>query len=119
MDEIFEEGNALYEKRDYKNAIKKYREISIDSEFYRAAVYNIGTCYVKLKQYDKALESLKSAYILKQDNKAAFNLGYAYLKTGDKKKALMYFNTAWALDNDDEDAEKAVKAMLREVKKIN
>ena len=82
-----------------------------------ASLYNAAVCFIKLKEYERAVSLLKNAINLKLESKYFFNLGYCYSILKDNKKALVYFNTAWALDNNDNDCEKAINLIIEAYKK--
>lgn len=110
---FFQEANELYNTKDYRKAIQMYQKAIEYKENEAASLYNSAVCFIKLKEYDKAIALLKRAIILKQDSKYFFNLGYCYSILKDNKKALIYFNTAWALDNNDNDCEKAINLIMK------
>ncbi|AYD39739.1 hypothetical protein D4Z93_04070 [Clostridium fermenticellae] len=109
----FQMGNDYYNSKDYKNAIYMYEKAIIKKDNVSSALYNSAVCFIKLKNYKKAIELLKSAISLKKDNKYFFNLGYCYTMIKDNKKALLYFNTAWCLNNNDLDCEKAINKIMK------
>ncbi|MCM0647546.1 tetratricopeptide repeat protein [Clostridium swellfunianum] len=109
----FEKANESYNTQDYKRAISLYQKAVENKDNEAASMYNAAVCFIKLKQYEKALPLLKSALLQKRDSKYFFNLGYCYAMLKDNKKALIYFNTAWALDNNDKDCEKAIDLIIK------
>lgn len=50
-----------------------------------AALYNSSVCFIKLKEYKKAISLLKSAIMLKRESKYFFNLAYCYVILNDNK----------------------------------
>jgi tetratricopeptide (TPR) repeat protein len=69
-----------------------------DAEFY----FMLGTAYVLLEQYDKAISNLAEAIKLEPDVAVTHNnLGYAYAKKGEYDKAIVAFNQAIKLKPDD------------------
>jgi tetratricopeptide (TPR) repeat protein len=113
---FFEKGNEFYNNKNYKDAITTYLKSAEIKENEAASLYNAAVCYIKLKEYEKAIPLLKKSLILKSDNKYFFNLAYCYSMLKDTKKALIYFNTAWALDNADNECEKAIKLIIKQYK---
>ncbi len=72
----------------------------------------MGTCYIKIKEYNKAIKAFKSVLrISDQYSNAYYNLGFAYSMIDDYKKAYRYFNIAWSLNNEDQECEKAIKLL--------
>lgn len=113
----FEKANDLYNTRDYEKAISLYQKAIQTKENEAPALYNSAVCFIKLKQYEKAIPLLKSAISKRKDSKYFFNLGYCFAMLKNNKKALVYFNTAWALDNNDKDCEKAINLIIKNYKR--
>lgn len=109
----FQKANELYNTKDYKKAIEMYQQAVIYKDNEAASLYNAAVCFIKLKEYEKAIPLLKSAIIKKREGKYLFNLGYCYAMLNNNKKALVYFNTAWSLDNNDTDCEKAINLIMK------
>ncbi len=109
----FQKANDLYNTQDYKRAIVLYQKAVESKDNEAASLYNAAVCFIKLKQYQKAIPLLKSALLEKRDSKYFFNLGYCHAMLKDNKKALIYFNTAWSLDNSDKDCEKAINLIMK------
>lgn len=104
----FNEGNELYNKKDYTRAIDCYKKAVNTNEHEACSYYNAGVCFIKLKDYNNAIYMLKKAIILQRESKYHFNLGYCYAMQDIHNQALINFNLAWALNNDDNDCEKAI-----------
>ncbi len=113
----FEKANDLYNTQEYKKAISLYQKAAKIKENEAASLYNAAVCFIKLKEYEKAVPLLKSAINQKRESKYFFNLGYCYAMLKDNRKALIYFNTAWSLDNNDIDCEKAINLIIKNYKK--
>jgi len=113
----FEKANDLYNTQEYKKAISLYQKAAKTKENEAASLYNAAVCFIKLKEYEKAVPLLKSAINQKRESKYFFNLGYCYAMLKDNRKALVYFNTAWSLDNNDIDCEKAINLIIKIYKK--
>lgn len=105
----FLKGNELYNTKNYDEALDYYEKAIENNECEYHSYYNSGVCYIKLKEYNKAIDMIKKALSLHQDPKYFFNLAYCYSMIDDEVKALRYFNLSWALDNSDTDCEKAIK----------
>ena len=73
-------GNELFEKGEYSAALEKYQE-ALNFDPLNVALYtNSAGCYVKLKDFQKALEaSQKAKKIDPKWLKAYFHEGEAYL----------------------------------------
>ena len=113
----FEKANDLYNTKDYIKAISMYKRAIKLKENEAASLYNTAVCFIKLKQYEKAIPLLKTALLRRRDSKYFFNLGYCFAMLNDNKKALIYFNSAWAIDNEDSDCEKAINLIIKNYKR--
>ena len=122
MRNSYEYATELYINKQYKQAIIFYKRTVksiLDEEsniVYKnnntnlnASYYNIVFCYLKLKDYDKALENFKLALNYYRDSKYYFNIGYVYVMKQNMKKAYIYFNLAWSLNHNDNDCKDALK----------
>ena len=113
----FNEGNKFYTEKQFQKAINSYR-LSIDSNVnVPCSYYNIGVCYIKLRDFDSAIKMIKKSLEFQKESKYYFNLAYCYAMKQEINKALIYFNLAWALDSSDLDCEKAIKLILSKNKK--
>ena len=113
----FNEGNKFYTEKQFQKAINSYR-LSIDSNVnVPCSYYNIGVCYIKLRDFDSAIKMIKKSLEFQKESKYYFNLAYCYAMKQESNKALIYFNLAWALDSSDLDCEKAIKLILSKNKK--
>lgn len=114
----FNEANNLYNSKEYMKAIELYRK-SIDTDENKAcSYYNAGVCFIKLKDFNAAIDMIKSALSLQKESKYFFNLAYCYAMKEDTNKALIYFNRAWALDSSDKDCEKAINLIIANKKAL-
>lgn len=109
----FHKANEYYNAKDYQRAISMYQKAIEFKDNEAAALYNSSVCFIKLKEYKKAILLLKSAIKIKRESKYFFNLAYCYTMLSDNKKALIYFNMAWCLNNDDSDCEKAINIIIK------
>lgn len=109
----FHKANEYYNAKDYQNAITMYEKAVEFKDNESSSLYNSSVCFIKLKEYTKAIPLLKSAIKLKRESKYFFNLAYCYTMLNDNKKALIYFNMAWCLNNDDSDCEKAINVIIK------
>ena len=122
MNNSNEYTNKLYDNKKYKEAIIFYKRnieyllneniknyYKNNSTNLKKDYYNIGVFYIKLKDYDKALENFKLALNYYRDSKYYFNIGYVYVMKQNMKKAYIYFNLAWSLNHNDNDCKDALK----------
>lgn len=128
MNNSNEYANKLYKNKKYKEAIIFYKRnikylLNKNIDYYyknnntnlNQDYYNIGVCYIKLEDYDKALENFKLALNYYRDSKYYFNIGYVYAMKENMKKAYIYFNLAWSLNHNDNDCEKALKMLKNKI----
>ncbi|MGN0145222.1 MAG: tetratricopeptide repeat protein [Clostridium sp.] len=114
----FNEGNRLYNNKEYEKAINCYTKAIIQNINIPCSYYNIGVCFIKLKKFDDAIDMLKKAISLQKESKYYFNLGYCYSMKNRLDKALCLFNLAWSIDPDDDECEKAVNLLISKLQKI-
>lgn len=114
----FNEGNRLYNNKEYEKAIDYYTKSIIQNINTPCSYYNIGVCFIKLKKFDDAIDMLKKAISLQSESKYYFNLGYCYSMKNRLDKALRFFNLAWSIDPDDDECEKAVNLIISKLQKI-
>lgn len=115
----FSKGNEFYNCQNYEEALTYYEKAIESRDCESHSYYNSGVCYIKLKNYSKAIDMISNALEYNKDSKYFFNLAYCYSMLKDDKKALRYFNLSWALDNEDKDCEKAIKIIVNKLKKSN
>lgn len=115
--ENFKKANDFYTQQDYLKAISYYNKAIKEKDNESVSLYNLAVCYIKLKNYEKAIALLLKVIKIKIDSRYFFNLAYCYAHIRNYKKALLYFNTSWALNPDDNDCEKAINLILLKLKK--
>ena len=108
----FNEGNKLYTEKQFQKAIDSYKLSIASNSNVPCSYYNIGVCYIKLRDFDSAIKMIKKSLEFQKESKYYFNLAYCYAMKQESNKALIYFNLAWALDSSDLDCEKAIKLIL-------
>lgn len=114
----FSEGNKFYNDSDYKSAIFAYKKSIEMKDNIPCSYYNIGVCYIKLKEYSLGIDFLKKAIAIQEESKYFFNLAYCYTMKNEVKKALINFNIAWSLDNSDYECERAIDLITSKNKKV-
>lgn len=78
MDTHFEKANAFRVFGRWKEAITEYEEVLKYNVQEDKALHDMGAVYMKLKDYDKAIQVLQKASRIKPKNTLyLFNLGYA------------------------------------------
>ncbi|SHI32631.1 Tetratricopeptide repeat-containing protein [Clostridium cavendishii DSM 21758] len=111
----FLKANEFYNSKNYCEALSYYEKAIENKENEAYSYYNAGVCYIKLKDYSKAINMINNAIALNKDAKYFFNLAYCYSMLQDNKKALRYFNLSWAIDNEDSDCEKAINLITSKI----
>lgn len=112
----FNEGNKLYNIQNYNRAIDYYKKSAEKNQNKACSYYNAGVCFIKLKDFDNAIDMLKKAISIQNESKYFFNLGYCYAMKECSSKALRLFNLAWSLNHDDNDCEKAINLIISRIK---
>jgi tetratricopeptide (TPR) repeat protein len=107
--ELYLKGEKLYNQEEYEKALAVFEEfVEKQPNLFQARV-NIGNCYMKLKQYDKAaqefnfvLEKMKEEKSDLKGNKTASSiyasLGELYMDQNDLEKAKDYFKKSIDID---------------------
>jgi len=109
---LYLKGEKLYNQSEYEKAFAVFKEfIKKQPDLYEARI-NIGNCYIKLKQYDKAIEEFKFVLEklkeekddLKGDKTVSSiyaSLGELYMDKNDSEKAKEYFEKSIDIDPSD------------------
>lgn len=121
---LFDEGNKLIEAGQYDEALKVFEEFMTKYPQIYQVRLNIGTCYLKKEEFDKAEAEFKTVLEktievygdYKKDPAAtlrAFSgLGEIYLKRNDLDTARKYFTQALEISPEDEVAAYNVAEIL-------
>lgn len=83
----YNEANALYKQKKYKEALKKYETIEDfngDEEYKR--LHNMGNSYANLNKIDEAIKSYEKALKLKDDEDTKANLEYMKKKKKEQQQ---------------------------------
>lgn len=115
----FNEGNKFYNIKEYSKALIYYKKAIATGENLACSYYNCGVCFIKLKDFDNAIDMIKNALSIQKESKYFFNLAYCHAMKEDTNKALIYFNMAWSLDSNDIDCEKAINLIMSKNKKTS
>lgn len=71
----YNRGNALYKAGKVEAALGAYRAIKSDDPLFKSRLYyNMGNCYIRLREFEKARESLLKSLTLRYDKAADANL---------------------------------------------
>lgn len=97
-----DEANALFDQKQYKEAIAKYEELLAAEPTLYQVNYNIGAAYREMKDFDKAMTYFQK--VLEQDptNSASLvGMGDALVGEGKLDEAVGYFEKAIAQTQDE------------------
>ena len=106
---LFLKGEKLYNQGEYEKALAVFKEfVEEQPELYEARI-NIGNCYIKLKQHDKAIEEFEFVLEKLKEEKNDLNgneiassiyasLGELYMDKNDFEKAKEYFEKSITID---------------------
>jgi len=95
------EGNKLFDKKNYQDAILKYTEALKLNPNSSAAYYNRGITYQNLKNYSKAIEDYNEAIKFSGSNLDAYNnLGTIYTNLKKYDEAVATFSKIISLKSD-------------------
>ena len=74
----FNEGNKFYTEKQFQKAINSYR-LSIDSNVnVPCSYYNIGVCYIKLRDFDSAIKMIKKSLEFQKESEKIIKELYMY-----------------------------------------
>ncbi len=123
-------GRARMALNDYEGAEKSFAKALDASRSAKyasgaaAALANIGTLHLKMKEYQKAVQYLKESLAIERESGSAFSIGdtlhligNAYEAAGDAKNALYHYNRALNV-NIHLDAPKRVEADRRAIERV-
>ncbi len=71
-------ANTLYKLGRYKEALSYYKKALGDGVDEANRIYNIGNCYFKLKEWDKAIFAYEISLKIKDNQDTKYNLDLAY-----------------------------------------
>ena len=81
----FNEADALYRQKKYKEAIEKYQSIT-DPKLKAKSLHNIGNSYANMKKIDEAISSYEEALKIEDDADTKYNLELLKKKKEEQKK---------------------------------
>jgi tetratricopeptide (TPR) repeat protein len=93
VSELLASGNALYNQKNYQEAIQEYQCILEQNPALYMIHKNIGNAYYELGDYESAIEHYELVLDKEPDStEVLISLGNMYLEKGDIEKGLSYFN---------------------------
>lgn len=85
----FDQGNAYYQKGNYKEAAAAYEGVLKDNKQSSELYFNLGNAYYKLNKVAPAIYNYEKALVLNPNNKDAINnLKFAQKRTIDEIKVI-------------------------------
>ncbi len=94
---LLKQALETYQKGDFAEAAKHYEALATLETPKQLDILNmLGACYIKLKQYPKALAEFQKIIALKPNHpEALFNLGQLYMKQKRFADSIQYFKKLW------------------------
>lgn len=110
---LFEEGNQLFDKEKYAEALAKYQEFLVQNPTVYQVTLNVGNCHRELREYEKAVEAFNIVLEKMKEEKGALEghedaaralsgIGETYIKSGELDKAVGYLQQALSIFPEDE-----------------
>ena len=98
--QLLDEAVEASDKKLYDDAISKYKDaLKLDETDYET-LHNIGYCYAKQKQFDKALEYFNKALAIKKNILTLHSIALVYVHEKKYEEALEYCDKALELSPD-------------------
>lgn len=117
----YREGEALYQEKDYDQALTNFIDAQIESPEDARLKYNIANAHYKTKNYDEAIKSYLDVAATAQDisleEKSYYNLGNCFYRQGKLSEAVEYYKKALDLDPEDQDAKFNLEFVREEIKR--
>ena len=82
---IFNEADALYRQKKYKEAIEKYESVK-EPSLEAKKLHNIGNSYAQMNKLDEAIKSYEEALKIADDEDTKYNLELLKKKKEEQKK---------------------------------
>lgn len=106
--DLNEQGNKLYRKEKYTEALEKYKQAQVRAPEIMLIDYNIGCGQYKAEAYKEAgqafIKIISSLEDKKLKQKAFYNLGNVLVKGGELEGAIEMYKEALKLNSNDMDA---------------
>lgn len=120
----FEMGYNFYSKKNYEDALVYFKKHFEEDKKNSVVLYNIGVCYVKTKEYEKAIDIFNQVLEMKSISSkttanSLFNIGYSYSALKEIGKAYQYIARSWCINPLDEDCVKALTLIEHKLLKEN
>lgn len=105
---LTKKGNKLFSEKKYQSALEQYQKAKVQNPDSPEILYNLGTTYYQLQQYQEAAKELEKA--AKNSKEPAlkaqsyYNLGNAQYRLGNFEGAIKSYEKALEYNPDDKDA---------------
>lgn len=127
-------GNLLYNKGEFEEALKQYRDALLDKPDSDVVNFNMGAALYKIEDYRGAIGHFERSLVSEDqslEQMASYNIGNAEYKYGIGKEesdlqgavnllrqSLHHYELALGLDSDDEDARYNYEFVKEELKRL-
>jgi len=119
----FKNGKELYDKRNYKEALKVFLEAQVENPEDIKLKYNISNTQYKLKNYNEAIEGYLDVANRSKDpsfkalkERSYYNLGNCFYREGKLYEAAEYYKKALEIDPNDKDAKHNLELVMEKLK---
>lgn len=115
------QGNALYEKENYDEALKKYTDAQIDKPESPELFFNIADVLYKQRKYNEAEQMFEKAIPQSEpalESKIYYNIGNCKYKQGNLRESIDYYKKALELNPQDEDAKYNIEFVEKKIKEM-
>jgi len=114
-------GNALYEKGQYDEALKVYKDAQLESPESSHLHYNMGNALYQKKKFKEATEEYQKALRSDQpliQEQTFYNLGNSAYRQGNFLEAIEFYKKALQLKPDDIDAKYNLEFVRKKLKEM-
>lgn len=115
------QGNKLYNKKNYDEALAKYRDAQIDSPEMPELHFNSGDALYKKDSYEESVKEFEKSTYSKDINlqaKAYYNIGNSLYKSGKLEDSILYYKKALEINPGDEDAKYNIEFVQKKIKEM-
>lgn len=115
------EGNKLFHKQKFEEALEKYRDALIDDPESKETHFNLGAGLYKIENYEEAIREFEKATYSKDISlqaKAYYNIGNSLYRLGRLPEAILYYKKTLELNPKDEDAKYNLEFVQKKLKEM-
>jgi tetratricopeptide (TPR) repeat protein len=95
LQDLLDEADVLFEKDEYAEAIRLYKEILQYHPIYWDAWYQLGYAYMNTGEYSFAVDAFKNAIMIEPSDEEVYcQIGYCYAGLRDMEEAENYYKLA-------------------------